>query len=101
VIIALDTTLLLATVPDRLHGRVYALHTTTYGTVMRASLAITGALLLSVSPRIVTLGAGGASIVVGAIWWLAIGRTPALRTGPEQPSSWSGGDGRDLNDDLE
>ncbi|MHB1446763.1 MAG: MFS transporter [Acidimicrobiales bacterium] len=101
VIIALDTTLLLATVPDRLHGRVYALHTTTYGAVMRASLAITGALLLSVSPRIVTLGVGGASIVVGAIWWLAIGRTPALRTGPEQPSSRTGGDGRDLNDDLE
>jgi hypothetical protein len=33
-----------------------------------ASLAITGALLLSVSPQIVTGGAGGASIVVGAIW---------------------------------
>lgn len=74
VIIALDTTLLLATVPDRLHGRIYALHTTTYGAVMSASLAITGALLLSVSPRIVTLGAGGASIVVDAIWWLAVPR---------------------------
>jgi len=47
---------------------------------MSASLAITGALLLSVSPRIVTLGAGGASIVVGAIWWLAVRRTPSFPT---------------------
>ncbi len=85
VIIALDTTLLLATVPDRLHGRIYALHTTTYGAVMRASLAITGALLLSVSPRIVTLGAGGASIAVGVIWWLAVGRTSAFRAAQEPP----------------
>jgi Major Facilitator Superfamily len=93
VIIALDTTLLLATVPDRLHGRIYALHTTTYGAVMRVSLAITGALLLSVSPRIVTLGAGGASIVVGAIWWLAIGRTSTFRTGQEPPKRRTGGGG--------
>jgi hypothetical protein len=85
VIIALDTTLLLATVPDRLHGRIYVLHTTTYGAVMRASLAITGALLLSVSPRIVTLGAGGASIAVGVIWWLAVGRTSAFRAAQEPP----------------
>jgi MFS family permease len=97
VIIALDTTLLLATVPDRLHGRIYTLHTTTYGAVMRVSLAITGALLLSVSPRIVTLGAGGASILVGAIWWLAVGRTAAFRTGQEPPNSRTSGDGRDLN----
>jgi MFS family permease len=89
-IIALDTTLLLATVPDRLHGRIYALHTTTYGAVMRASLAITGALLLSVSPRTVTLGAGGASMVVGAIWWLAVGRTSAFRTGKQPPTSRTG-----------
>lgn len=101
VIIALDTTLLLATVPDRLHGRIYALHTTTYGAVMRASLAITGALLLSVSPRIVTLAAGGASIAVGAIWWLAAGRTSAFGTGQEQPGSRADGDGRDRNDGLE
>jgi MFS family permease len=93
VIIALDTTLLLATVPDRLHGRIYALHTTTYGAVMRASLAITGVLLLSVSPRIVTFGAGGASIVVGAIWWLAIGRTAPFRTGQEPPKRRTSGDG--------
>ena len=75
VIIALDSTLLLATVPDRLHGRVYALHATTYGAVGQVSLAVTGALLLSVSPRTVTLGAGVASIAAGIIWWLAIART--------------------------
>jgi MFS family permease len=72
VIIALDTTLLLATVPERLHGRIYAVHSTTYGTVGQVSLAITGALLVSVSPRTVTLAAGVASIAVGAIWWLGI-----------------------------
>ena len=72
VIIALDTTLLFATVPERLHGRLYAVHSTTYGTVGRVSLAITGALLVSVSPRTVTLAAGVASIAVGAIWWLGI-----------------------------
>jgi Major Facilitator Superfamily len=99
VIIALDTTLLLAVVPDHLHGRIYALHTTTYGAVMRASLAITGALLLSVSPRIVTLSAGGASIVVGAIWWLAVGRsTSAFRADQGPPKSRTAEDGMDLND---
>jgi hypothetical protein len=74
VIIALDTTLLLATVPERLHGRLYAVHTTTYGTVGRVSLAITGALLLSVAPRTITLAAGVASVAVGAVWWLGTQR---------------------------
>jgi MFS family permease len=86
VIIALDTTLLLATVPDRLHGRVYALHTTTYGAVGQVSLAVTGALLLSVSPRMVTLGAGVASIVAGAIWWLAVARTNPVDRQAVDPS---------------
>jgi MFS family permease len=75
VIIALDTTLLLATVPDHLHGRVYSAHAATYGAVMRVSLALTGALLLAVSPRAVTLGAGLASVLVGTAWWLLTGRS--------------------------
>jgi len=76
VIIALDTTLLLATVPDKLHGRAYALHTTTYGVVSQASLAVTGIALLAVSAQAVTLGAGLASVVVGALWWLTVRRAP-------------------------
>ncbi len=39
-IIAWDPTLLLDTMPARLHSRVYSLHTATYGIVGRASLAI-------------------------------------------------------------
>ncbi len=79
VIIAWDTTLLLETVPDRLHGRVYSLHNATYGAVMRVSLALTGTLLALVGARDVAIGAGIGSIAVGLSWWLAVGR------------KWSGG----------
>jgi MFS family permease len=82
VIIALDTTLLLATVPDRIHGRICALHAMTYGAVGQVSLAVTGALLLSVSPRVVTLAAGVASITTGVIWWLATARTTLVDQRP-------------------
>jgi len=83
VIIALDTTLLLATVPERLHGRLYAVHSTTYGTVGQVSLAITGILLESASPRTVTVAAGMASIAAGAVWWLAIRGVSGADTEPD------------------
>lgn len=42
VIIALDTTILLATVPAHLRGRVTSFHMATYNAVSRISLAISG-----------------------------------------------------------
>lgn len=74
IIIAWDTTLLLETVPDSLHGRVFSLHAATYGAVMRLSLALTGVLLAVVGPEGVAVGAGVGSVLVGVTWWFASGR---------------------------
>lgn len=74
VIIAWDTTLLLETVPDGLHGRIYSLHASTYGAVMQISLAVTGVLLALVGARAVAVGAGVGSLLVGLTWWLSVGR---------------------------
>ncbi len=91
IIIAWDTTLLLETVPERLHGRVYSLHMSTYGGVMRLSLMLTGLLLAVVGPRGVAVGAGCASVMVGLTWWLTVGRrwpggSPALEKEGVDPS---------------
>lgn len=73
-IIAWDTTLLLDTVPDRLHSRVFSLHTATYGIVGRASLALTALVMAWAGPRAVAVGSGFGSILVGATWWWVRGR---------------------------
>ncbi len=70
VIIAWDTTLLLDTMPARLHSRVYSLHTATYGIVGRASLAITALVMAWAGPRAVAVGPGIGSILVGGTWWV-------------------------------
>ena len=73
-IIAWDTTLLLETVPPRLHSRVYALHNTTYGLVGKVSLALTALLMAWLGPRGIAVAAGVGSMLVGTLWWMAIGR---------------------------
>lgn len=74
VIIAWDTTLLLETVPDGLHGRMISLHAATYGGVMRLSLLLTGACLALVGAQAVAWAAGVGSMAVGLAWWATTGR---------------------------
>jgi Major Facilitator Superfamily len=75
VIIALDTTILLATVPERLRGRITSLHMTTYGAASRvAALAAFAGLLAVTGVRTVGVVAGAASVIVGAAWWSLNGR---------------------------
>ena len=83
-IIAWDTTLLLETVPDAVHGRVYSLHTTTYGAVMRGALLVTGLLITVVGVQAIAVGAGIGSMVVGLVWWATGGtrRAPMARLEP-------------------
>ncbi|QTR04585.1 hypothetical protein J7S33_06925, partial [Saccharothrix algeriensis] len=73
-IIALDTGILLDTVPDHVRGRVTSVHMTTYNAVGRLSLAGLGALLTVVSIKTVGVAAGISSAVFGIIWWLWSGR---------------------------
>lgn len=73
-IIAWDTTLLLETVPTQLHSRVYSLHNATYGTVGKLSLALTALLLAWAGPQGIAVAAGVGSMLVGATWWVVIGR---------------------------
>jgi predicted MFS family arabinose efflux permease len=77
VIIALDTTILLDTVPDDLRGRISSLHMTTYNAVARISLAGLGAVLAVTSLSSVGVAAGVASAVFGACWWWWSGRPAA------------------------
>ncbi|MFF3212130.1 MFS transporter [Streptomyces sp. NPDC002886] len=70
VIIALDTTVLLATVPAAVRGRVSSLHMTTYGAMARVSLALFGVLLTVCDIRTIGVCTGAASVVLGALWWL-------------------------------
>ncbi|MEU8708605.1 MFS transporter [Streptomyces sp. NPDC048565] len=70
VIIALDTTLLLETVPAGLRGRVSSIHMTTYSGMARLSLALFGGLLAVSDVRTVGVCTGVASVVLGAVWWL-------------------------------
>ncbi|MFD5142969.1 MFS transporter [Streptomyces sp. NPDC058401] len=69
VIIALDTTVLLATVPAAVRGRVSSLHMTTYGAMARVSLALFGGLLAVSDVRTVGVCTGAASVVLGLLWW--------------------------------
>ena len=73
-IIAWDTTLLLETVPTQLHSRVYSLHNATYGTVGKLSLALTALLLAWAGPQGIAVATGVGSMLVGATWWVVIGR---------------------------
>ncbi|MFD4558416.1 MFS transporter [Streptomyces sp. NPDC058469] len=68
-IIALDNTILLATVPPRLRGRVSSLHMTTYNAVDRASLGLLGVVLTAFTVQSVGQVAGLASAVFGLVWW--------------------------------
>jgi MFS family permease len=80
VIIALDTTILLATVPGRLRGRVTSLHITTYNATSRLSLAVFGGLLAALGTATVGVATGAASAILGALWWISrrkAGETPA------------------------
>ena len=74
VIIALDTTILLATVPGRLRGRITSLHMTTYGTASRVALAASAGLLAVTGVRTVGVISGAASVLVGVAWWWLNGR---------------------------
>jgi hypothetical protein len=74
VIIALDTTILLATVPERLRGRVTSLHMTTYGAASRVALAAFAGLLAVTGVRTVGVLSGAASVIVGVTWWWLNGR---------------------------
>ncbi len=73
-IIAWYTTLLLETVPTQLHSRVYSLHNATYGTVGKLSLALTALLLAWAGPQGIAVATGVGSMLVGATWWVVIGR---------------------------
>jgi hypothetical protein len=74
VIIGLDTTILLADVPERFRGRVTSLHVTTYGAVSRISLAVSGGVLAVAGLRFVGIATGVCSALVGVAWWIWIGR---------------------------
>jgi hypothetical protein len=74
VIIALDTTILLATVPERLRGRITSLHMTTYGAASRVALAAFAGLLAVTGVRTVGVISAAASVLVGAAWWWLNGR---------------------------
>jgi MFS family permease len=69
VIIALDTTLLLADVPAVLRGRVTSVHITTYSAVSRLSLAVFGGVLSLFGTQAVGITTGLASVLVGIVWW--------------------------------
>lgn len=77
-IIALDTTILLDTVPGRFRGRVASLHMTTYTAVARVALAVLSGVLTVVSIRTVGVVTGLMSATFGVIWWWLSGR-PARR----------------------
>lgn len=69
VIIALDTPVLLATVPAAVRGRVSSVHMTTYGAMARVSLALFGGLLVVCDVRTVGVCTGAASVLLGVLWW--------------------------------
>jgi hypothetical protein len=94
VIIALDTTILLATAPERLRGRITSLHMTTYGVASRAALAVFAGLLAETEVRTVGVVAGAASVIVGAAWWSLNGR----RARPLYMSATSAADAPDNPD---
>jgi hypothetical protein len=94
VIIALDTTILLATVPERLRGRITSLHMTTYGAASRVALAAFAGLLAVTGVGTVGVVAGAASVIVGVAWWSLNGR----RARPLYMSATSAADAPDNPD---
>ncbi|THV42476.1 MFS transporter [Glycomyces buryatensis] len=73
-IIALDTTILLETVPGEFRGRVTSVHLTTYNAMARLSLAALGSALAAVSLVWLGVAAGLLSSAFGIVWWLLAGR---------------------------
>ncbi|MGI5290191.1 MFS transporter [Nonomuraea polychroma] len=73
-IIALDTTILLDSVPAHFRGRMTSVHTTTYTLMARLSLGAIGWLLTSVSLTAVGTATGALSLVCGGVWWWRVGR---------------------------
>lgn len=74
-IIALDTTILLETVPSEFRGRVTSVHITTYNAMARVSLAALGAALAAVSLVWLGVAAGLISAAIGVAWWILAGRS--------------------------
>jgi hypothetical protein len=73
-IIALDTTILLETVPAEFRGRVTSIHVTTYNATARLSLAVLGAALGWFTLTALGIAAGLLATGTGAAWWLFAGR---------------------------
>lgn len=73
-VIALDTTILLETVPAEVRGRVTSVHVTTYSATARLSLAVLGAALGWVSLTVLGAAAGLLAASLGVAWWLLAGR---------------------------
>lgn len=73
-IIALDTTILLETVPAEFRGRVTSIHVTTYTATARLSLAVLGAALGWIALPALGIAAGLLATASGAAWWLLTGR---------------------------
>lgn len=73
-IIALDTTILLETVPAEFRGRVTAVHVTTYSATARLSLAVLGAALGWATLTALGVTAGLLAAATGIAWWLLAGR---------------------------
>ncbi|AJE86019.1 Permease [Streptomyces albus] len=74
VIIALDTTILLDTVPEAFRGRVTSLHMTSYNAVSQLSLAVISGLLAVVGIEPVGIATGVLSALVGLLWWMTTAR---------------------------
>ncbi len=91
-VIALDTTILLETVPPRLRGRIVSLHMTTYSAVARISLAAVGAALTALSISTIGMAAGVASAGFGVVWWRRSGR-PARTLYQTHDAALDPGDG--------
>jgi predicted MFS family arabinose efflux permease len=108
VIIALDTTILLATVPERLRGRITSLHMTTYGAASKVALAIFAGLLAVTGVRTVGIVAGAASVIAGAAWWWLNGRrarplymrAASVADAPDDPGAVAGGQAADMEEPV-
>lgn len=73
-VIGLDSTILLATVPEGVRGRVTAVHFTTFSAVGRLSLVAVGVSMALVGLSVVGVVTGLLSAVVGVLWWFTAGR---------------------------